>query len=381
MRILYSHRVQSRDGQSVHIEALVGAFRAAGHEVEVIGPSFYATAKFGGEDGRIAALRRHLPATAAELAELGYNLLAYRTLMQAIRRFRPDFIYERYNLFYLAGMAGARRARLPFFVEVNAPLADERARNGGLRLKRLAAAGECAVWRAADRVFAVTSVLGTMIEARDVERNSIVVTPNGIDPALFASLPPRDAGRRPVLGFVGFVRPWHGLDLVIEAMAANPSLPFDFVIAGDGPARAELEALAARRGIRDRVRFVGLVPRADIPSLLAGFDIALQPQAVDYASPLKLFEYMAAGCAIVAPDQPNIREVLEDGRDSLLVPANDGAALWRAVVRLASDPALRARLGDNAKARIRERDLTWSGNARRVIGCAEAAIRARSNGQ
>lgn len=377
MRILYSHRIQSRDGQSVHVEELIGALRAAGHEVEVVGPAFYADAGFGGESGLVSALRRYLPATAAETAELGYNVLPYRALTRSIARFRPDVIYERYNLFYLAGMMAARRARLPFLVEVNAPLAEERARYGGLRLQRIAAAGERAVWRAADTVFAVTSVLGERIAARGVERRRLAVTPNGVDLARFDDLPARDPARPPVLGFVGFVRPWHGLDAVIDAMAANPSLPLTLVIAGDGPARPGLAAQAERLGIADRVRFEGLVARERIPELLGGFDIALQPKAVDYASPLKLFEYMAAGCAIVAPDQANLREILEDGRDSLLVPPDEPAALWRAIERLAGDAVLRATLGAGARHTIARRDLTWAGNARRVVDAAEAAIRTR----
>ena len=149
------------------------------------------------------------------------------------------------------------------------------------------------------------------------------------------------------------------------------------MIAGDGPARPGLAAQAERLGIADRVRFEGLVARERIPELLGGFDIALQPKAVDYASPLKLFEYMAAGCAIVAPDQANLREILEDGRDSLLVPPDEPAALWRAIERLAGDAVLRATLGAGARHTIARRDLTWAGNARRVVDAAEAAIRTR----
>ncbi|HET9147544.1 MAG TPA: glycosyltransferase, partial [Acetobacteraceae bacterium] len=110
----------------------------------------------------------------------------------------------------------------------------------------------------------------------------------------------------------------------------------------------------------------GLAAREAVPGLLAGFDIALQPRSVDYASPLKLFEYMAAGCAIVAPDQPNIREILTHGRTALLFDPDEPGALWQAVARLADDAELRERLGRAARAEIEARDLTWDGNARRV---------------
>ncbi len=381
MRILYSHRVGSRDGQCVHIEELVAALRRAGHEVRVVGPKLYETMEFGGESRLIARLRRHLPRAAGECAELAYNLPAYRRLRREADAFRPDLIYERYNLFFFAGALLARRTGLPLFLEVNSPLAEERARYGGVGLGRLAHRAERFAWRAADRVLAVTSVLADGIAAAGVERARIGVTPNGIDPARFAVAAP-SGPRDPdtvVLGFVGFVRDWHGLDAVIAGMAADSATArLQLVIVGDGPARPGLERQAASLGVAHRVRFTGLVERAAIPALVASFDIALQPRVVAYASPLKLFEYMAAARAIVAPDQPNIREVLEDGRTALLFGVQEPGALWRALVRLAADPGLRLRLGEAAREAVAARDLTWDGNARRITEWAEAARTAPS---
>jgi glycosyltransferase involved in cell wall biosynthesis len=87
---------------------------------------------------------------------------------------------------------------------------------------------------------------------------------------------------------------------------------------------------------------------------------------VPYASPLKLFEYMALGCAIVAPDLPNIREVLTDGRDAVLFDPADPGAFRAALDRLCRDGALRDRLGAAASRTIDERGFTWADNARRV---------------
>ena len=389
MRILYSHRIQSRDGQSVHVEQMVAALRAAGHEVLVVGPGFYQQAAFGAESRLVGWIRAHLPVAFGELAELAYNLPAHRRLRQAAGSFRPDIIYERYNLYYLAGAWLARRTGLAFYLEVNAPIADERTRFGGLRLRRLARRLEGWTWRAATRVVAVTGVLKTMIAAAGVPPERIEVVPNGIDPIAFAALPPRPAASDPlVLGFVGFVRDWHGLDAVIAAMAApagrgattgtaparavGAGAPrLDLVVVGDGPARPALERQAKALGILDRVRFTGLAPHEAVPRLVAGFDIALQPRAVAYASPLKIFDYMAAGLAIVAPDQPNIREILTDGETALLFDPAGPDALWQAVLRLAADPALRARLGAAACAEIDRRGYTWAAHAGRLIAWAE----------
>jgi glycosyltransferase involved in cell wall biosynthesis len=87
---------------------------------------------------------------------------------------------------------------------------------------------------------------------------------------------------------------------------------------------------------------------------------------VAYASPLKLFEYMALGCAIVAPDTANIREILAHEESALLFAPGDGASFRGALKRLIADPELRKRLGASARATIDTRDLTWDANARRV---------------
>ncbi len=372
MRILYSHRIQSRDGQSVHVEELVAALRGLGHEVLVVGPGFYEQAHFGGESNLVAWIRSHLPVVVGEVAELLYTLPAWWRLRAAFRRFRPDLIYERYNLYFLAGTWVARSSGAKLFLEVNSPLVEERTRLGQLRLRWLAGALERYVWRSADKVLVVTGVLQQAVAAAGVPPEQIAVVPNGIDPAQFAALPAREAGDGPlVLGFVGFVREWHGLDAVIAAIAAEPHGPtMRLVVVGDGPAREDLQRQAQSLGLADRVTFTGLQPREAVPALVAGFDIALQPLVVSYASPLKIFEYMAAGRAIVAPDQPNIREILRDGETAVLFDPQASGAMWRAIQRLAGDPALRARLGEAARAEIARRDYTWRGNAVRVVDWA-----------
>jgi glycosyltransferase involved in cell wall biosynthesis len=376
MRILYSHRVQSRDGQGVHIEELVAAFRQAGHEVLVVGPGFYDQAAFGGESRMVAMLRRRLRGPAAELAELAYNLLAYRRLHRSWKAFWPDLIYERCNLYFLAGTWLTRRTGTPLYLEVNAPLAEERRLHGGLALAALAARLEHSTWRAAARLLPVTAVLAERLALAGVDPARITVMPNGADPARFHARaePPGDAPV--VLGFVGFVRAWHGLDRVIAGMAEPGGQAVRLTVVGDGPVREALAAQAQALGIAERVHFTGVMAPEDVPSLVAGFDIALQPMATAYASPLKIFDYMAAACAIVAPDQPNIREILTHDHDALLFDPTDAAGIWRSVQALAHDPLLRKRLGAAARSTLQRRNLTWAGNAARIVALAEADLRA-----
>ncbi|WP_207479323.1 glycosyltransferase family 4 protein [Arenibaculum pallidiluteum] len=384
MRILFHHRIASRDGQSVHMDELIAALRRRGHAVMVTGPEQIEEAEFGADAGWVDRLKALLPRPVYELLELGYNIVAYRRLRRAFREFRPDFVYERYNLFTLAGVWLARSAGVPLLSEVNAPLCEERARHsGGLALRRLAAWTERAAWRGADRVLPVTDVLADYVRRAGVPDARIAVIPNGIDPARFARAPGRDEAKRrlglegrTVLGFTGFLRAWHALDRALDLVEQDAAL--HLLVVGDGPGRAPLEAEAARRGLAGRVTVTGIVGRDVVADHIAAFDIALQPGVTPYASPLKLFEYMALGCAILAPDTRNIREILKHGRDALLFEPSAPEGFGAALRRLCEDPELRAQLGAGARRTIEERDLTWDRNADRVLGLAAEALAERT---
>lgn len=374
MRILYSHRVQSRDGQSVHIEELITALRKGGHEVLVVGPRLYHMAKFGGESGLVPLVRRVLPDWSTELAEILYNVVAFRQLRQAYRRFAPEFVYERYNLYHLAGALLRRSHRTKLYLEINSPLVEERARFGGLQFRRFAQRLEQFTWRSADGVFVVSSVLKQIVAAAGVPEDRITVIPNGVDPAaFFTGSRPRRKGAPLTVGFIGFIREWHGLSDVIAGLGTERCAgSIRLVIAGEGPARPSLESQAAALGLANQVTFLGLQQRRNVTDLICSFDIAVQPRAVAYASPLKLFEYMACGRAIVAPNQPNLREVLDDGETALLFDPDEPGAVWRAIKRLADQPELRERLGRAALKTLKERDYTWQGNAARITAAVVA---------
>lgn len=392
MKILYHHRTYARDGARVHIEELVGSLRRLGHEVVVVGPSG-AEAETG-EGDRSApgafsrlfdALRGRMPRAVTELMELAYSLHAYRRLAAAADRHRPDVLYERYNLFLPAGLWLSRRRRLPMLLEVNSPLVYERAREPGLALRRLARWSERRVWRGADRVLPVSEALADHVRAAGVPDSRITVIRNGINPQRFAAVPSRADAKarlgldgRLVLGFTGYVREWHRLDVMVDLLA-DPAMPPDvhLLVVGDGPARRTVEARAAEKGVAARITFTGVVPHAEVPRHVAAFDIALQPAVTPYASPLKLAEYLVLGCAVVAPGQENIREVLDDGANALLFPPGDVAGLRDAVLRLCTDDALRRRLGEAGRHTITARRLTWGDNARRVAALFEDLLRAR----
>jgi len=376
MRILYHHRTRSKDGQFVHIEEMINALRKQGHEVVIVAPPSAETESFGSDAGAVALLKRWLPKWFYELMELGYSLVAYRRLAKAVKEHRPDCIYERYNLFLPAGIWLARKTKLPLLLEVNAPILEERSRYDGLSLTRLARWSQAYAWKNADVVLPVTRVLGDIVASYGVPQERIVVIPNGINGERFGSAPDVEAAKRAlglegklVLGFTGFVRDWHGLDKVVDLIANDPPASRrHLLVVGDGPARANLEKQARDLGIADRVTFTGIVGRDDVARYVAAFDIALQPAVVAYASPLKLFEYLALGKAIVGPAQPNIEEILTQDQNAVLFDPGSTASLAAAVDRLCVDHALREKVAAGARATIVEQKLTWHENALRVVG-------------
>lgn len=367
LTILYHHRTRSRDGQSVHIDEMIVALRAIGHLVIVVEPRRV-------DATSVTMERRFLPRFAYELAELIYSVIEFVKLVVSVIRFQPDALYERANLYMLSGVWTAKLFRLPYILEVNAPLAMERKRNGGLSWPRLAAWSERACWSAASVILPVTAALADEVIRQGASSARFAVIPNGINPEIFVPISSELAkaslglSSKPVLGFVGYVRDWHGLDRIVSLMAERPALSMtNLLIVGDGPARSELLRQAEQLGIGDRLHFTGIVERGALPEIISAFDVALQPEVTAYASPLKLFEYMALGRAIVAPARSNILEVLEDGVDGVLFPPGDNWALADALERLIVDPELRIRLGTAAARKIVAFDMTWRGNARRVV--------------
>lgn len=373
MKILFHHRIASRDGQSVHLEELVEALRAQGHEVALVGPDLNKT-PFGGRSSLVEWIKTALPASIYELIEIVYNIKAALRLDGAVRAHRPDVIYERYSLFLLAGILVGRVRRIPVLLEVNGPLYEERVKNDGLALHRIARRFQRLIWNSVDYVLPVTGVLAAMIQDYGVPAERIIVIPNGINPSRFGSTPESEAAKAAlsltpglVLGFTGFVRRWHALDRVLDFVAENGErFGLHFLLVGDGPARDELIAHARARGVLHRFTVTGIVERDDVARYVAAFDIALQAGITEYASPLKLFEYMYMARAIAAPAMANIREVLTHGHDALLFDPNDPASLGAALTRLCEDGALRARLGRHAHATILEKSLTWRANAERI---------------
>ncbi len=382
MRILFHHRIASRDGQSVHLEELMAALKGLGHDVILVGPAAFTQTEFGGSNSLVDGIKKLIPAWLYEPLEIAYNLKAFLRLRSAVRRHTPDVIYERFSLYLFAGVWVRKLTGLPLMLEVNSPLFEERAKNDGLRLHGIGRWAQKHIWRNADQLFPVTGVLAKIVESYGVPRSRITVIPNGVDPARFylhamAAKPQAQPDRKPkiVLGFTGFIRDWNAVHRLIDFAAAHrDEYDVRVLVVGDGPARSSLEVHAVQRGVADKLTITGIVNRDAVTEHVASFDVAVLPDVTPYSSPLKLFEYLQLGCAIVAPDMENIREILTDGHDALLFAPTAPGALEGLLLRLCADDALRARLGAAARDTITRKSLTWTNSAEKVVAVAESLL-------
>ena len=132
MRILYHHRTQGEEPESIHIESIVAALRALGHEVRIVGPvdiehrePAAAASAAPRKPGLLARIKAAVPRSVFELLQIAYNAVAAWRLDRAVREYRPDFIYERYALYAFAGGMVARRHGIPLILECNTPYAQE----------------------------------------------------------------------------------------------------------------------------------------------------------------------------------------------------------------------------------------------------------------
>ncbi len=388
MKILYHHRIASKDGQFVHIEELTNALKRRGHEIIMVGPGMVESDGFGSEGGLVSRLKRYVPGMLYELMELAYSLHAYLKLRRAVKEHKPDCLYERYNLYLLSGVWLKKSFGLPMLLEVNAPLFNERKKYNGIALPRLARWSERTAWRNASAVLPVTEVLANMVEQAGVERERILVIHNGICEERFKDTGTDDEIRtklglqnKLVLGFTGFVREWHRLERVVSLLkCGQDGRQRHLLLVGDGPARKQIEDRARELGVEDSVTITGVIDRENVSSYVSCFDIALQPDVVEYASPLKLFEYLALGRAIVAPDTANIREILAHEYSALLFDPKQKDSFLEAVTRLLNDPGLREKIGQGARHTITEKRFTWDANAARVEARFQSLMTQKSEG-
>jgi len=277
-----------------------------------------------------------------------------------------DLVYERYSLWSHSGMDVAQKRGVPALLEVNAPLLEEQNRYRSRVDCGLAVSVAQRAFSSADALIAVSQEVADYLDQFAEARGKICVIANGVDPSRFRF---GTLGTRPrcpetfVVGFVGSFKPWHGLDVLLKAFALlRLRVPkARLLLVGDGPERSNVVRQVASKALSSTVDLTGAVPASDIPGLLASMDVAVAPypQASGfYFSPLKLYEYMAAGLPVVASDVGQIGKLIEQGVTGCLVPPGDCTSLADAIAILKERPVMMRDMGHAARAQVR-REHTW----------------------
>src|SRR3990172_6159534 len=279
MRILYHHRTQAEDSQGIHIVEMVRAFQNLGHEVKIValvkpnGISPGETRKYLSK-----YLLRLIPKWLYEILGFAYNIYGYWSLGHAIKAKRPNLIYERYALNTFCGIWAAKRFGIPLVLEVNAPLWYEQSKLGRLRFERLARFSERWICSHASWTVVVSNVMKNLLIREGVPDERLIVMPNGIDPHRFH---PNVCGQfirrryglddKQVIGFVGWFRRWHGLEMLLQLMheANLAERNVRLLLVGDGPAYSELRRYAEEQNLLPAVIFTGPVKKKSLRMALS----------------------------------------------------------------------------------------------------------------
>ncbi len=285
-------------------------------------------------------------------------------VLRALERTAPvDAVYERYSITGLAGLAYARRHHVPFVLEVNAPLWEEAHRYRSLSLVNLAHAVATELFTHATHILAVSEAMERRVVAEGADPSRVHVFPNGVNArflkATQAARAPQPLTGKKLLVFVGSLKPWHGVEFLLDAFLAARSDDVGLWIVGDGPLRSAVEAAARKHP--NRIVYEGAVDHEDIPHILQAADAVVAPytnESPDYFCPLKVVEALATGVPILAARVPAVRDLGVDAADIRWFKADSVSDFDRALRALFSHLPQARRAARNNRAIARDH-FTW----------------------
>jgi len=360
MRILHvlDHSVPLQSGYAFRTLSILREQRAMGWDTfQLTTPKHYAPGPLEEEVNGVRFFRTRLrPASIARAPLINQAAVIWATaqrLDEIVQHIRPDIIHAHSPaLNGVAALRVARKRGIPVVYEMRASWEDAAVdhgttREGSLRY-RLSRRLETYVLRNVDAVTTICEGLADEIRARGIPAGNVTVIPNAVDIDDFQLIQQADAelrqklglGSGPVLGFVGSLYGYEGLDLLIRALpliaADHPGV--QVILVGGGPAEGAIKRLATELGVGERVHFIGRVPHEDVRRYYSVIDLLVYPRIsirlTEIVTPLKPLEAMALGRLYIASDVGGHRELVPDALESCLFRPQDPAALARTAVEL-----------------------------------------------
>ena len=350
MKILYysphpTHDIVSEVGYATHQREVIQALKQMGHDVLPVimggteASDLSPLARDNYKPSAIKLLIKKMVPTWLWTSFNNYKLRQHdkragQRLVNAVDDFKPDLIYERSEYLQDSGAKLASSRGILYFLEVNAPFVEEMHAFEGYSLyHRLAHKIEKYKLEKADKIFAVsTSLAEFLIKLYHCNPSKIIVQPNCINPS---KITVQDATvakikkdlsleDKQVIGFVGSMFPYHGVDLLISAFAevhkTHPQTAL--MVVGDGSILNQLKQQAVSLGVQSEVIFTGKIPHKDVFNYISAMDICIMARSNWYGSPVKLFEYGLMKKPIIAPDTMPVRDVMVHGQDALIIKDN-----------------------------------------------------------
>lgn len=365
MKILYSlphpaDRLASEQaGHIVRANALLEALEAAGHEIIRVEAASAADTQVAVSTYR-RLFKKLLPRAVAlplrdSLRVMNSKRFA-RTLIDAIRQHKPDCILETHVAFTLAGKIASETTSVPLILDDVAPSWEEE-QQYGVGLKALAHRTYRQTTGQARLLVAVNRHIHDLLIADGLPAEKLIVIENGIDERWLAQDNTGETWRSQynidpdtvVILFVGSFQPYHRVDLLVRAFARlGTSQACHLLLVGEGHTAPDCRVLTRELGISSRVTFAGQVPYSKIPTIIAAGDIAVMPATNQYGNPMKIYEYMAMGKPVIAPNQPTITEVISHDCGAYLFEPNSEDALREALQIFVDDPVRRLETGHQA---------------------------------
>ncbi|MFM1771202.1 MAG: hypothetical protein RLZZ71_344 [Bacteroidota bacterium] len=373
--------LEAPTGYGSHMRGMIKGFKDEGHTVEVLvmgkAPAEDSTnlQSFGVKSFVKMFIPKIIWRTLKEFQQIRFDKYAASELQTKIVSFQPDMVYERSAWMSNGSVEVLSNFNIKHVVEINAPF-EEEVKSFEKALSFLASTGKKKLkhlLQAANLVLPITSSLQEyLIKRYDLISNKCLVIPNAIEYSEIQINESRvnainkqyKLSDVTVLGFVGSIFPYHGVDRLIRGVAKLNYTDISILIVGDGYLIPSLKKLAEELGVSKRVHFTGSVPKEDIYNYISAMDILTLPNTEWYCSPVKLFEYGAFGKTILAVNEAGVFDVMTN-EEGLLFENNDSAFQEALLAAITDVDALKIK-AQNFKQKVLAKH-TWRANAHKVL--------------